>query len=292
MNLIKFMFDWYTLAIIALFSYGIQNFLYKVSAERKCNSAWTTFSFMITVAVLSTALFFIFQEKVTKLYLLLPLSLVNAIGFLITTIAKIEALKNISANIAFPIIRMSAVLVVIFSVIYFKDSLSPAQIIGIILAILVIYILTTQNHKEKEDQKNFKLGIILAFIALLFSALTTIAVKFAAITVSILGFIAISYIFNSFFSLGLRKKLQTEKENPNQKNALIIGFFIGLFNFIGFYIILKALTIGPLSIVASINSLSFVIAIILSVLIYKEKMTSKRIIGVLLAILAVILMKV
>ena len=51
--------DWFLLSIGAVFCMGFQRFLYKVSAERGCNTAWTTFYFMATVAVLSTIFFFI-----------------------------------------------------------------------------------------------------------------------------------------------------------------------------------------------------------------------------------------
>ena len=56
--------NWYALAIIALFLMGTQSFLYKVSAERNCNTAWTTFSFMATVALLSSVLFLLRGDPV------------------------------------------------------------------------------------------------------------------------------------------------------------------------------------------------------------------------------------
>lgn len=67
--------QWYTFAIIALFLIGIQRFLYKVSAERRCNSAWTSFSFMGTVAFSSTVLFFALDETVPNIGFLLFVAL-------------------------------------------------------------------------------------------------------------------------------------------------------------------------------------------------------------------------
>ena len=291
------MMSWYTFAIIALFCYGIQNFLYKVSAELKCNTAWTAVSFTGTVALLSGILFIALKESVTDIYFLLFISFLNATTFLTSTIAKIEALKHIDTSVVYPIARLNTVLVVIFSIIYFKDRFSLAQAIGIILAIVVILILTMKDKKDKEEKvaaKKFGLGIgiILTSIALVFGAASMIVCKFAAITVNTLGYISVSYLYNIFFSLGLRKRLQTDRENPKHKNALILGIFIGVFNFAGFYILLKAFSTGPLSIIASISSLSFVIVIALSVLIYREKLTLWRIIGILLAILAVVLLRI
>ena len=58
---------WYGFAVLALLLLGAQRFLYKVSAERKCNTAWTTLSFMATVAVLSTILVFVLKEPVSNM---------------------------------------------------------------------------------------------------------------------------------------------------------------------------------------------------------------------------------
>jgi len=149
---------------------------------------------------------------------------------------------------------------------------------------------TTEKKREIIPEKNFKLGITLALVAFIFSALTTIVVKFAALTTNKLGFIAVSYIYNTIFAFTLRKKLQTKRASPKHKNAIIIGFLIGLFNFVGFYAVLNAHSLGPLSLVAPTIGLSFVIAIILSAIIYKEKLTMRRITGILLAIVAAILL--
>jgi uncharacterized membrane protein len=106
-----------------------------------------------------------------------------------------------------------------------------------------------------------------------------------------MAFIAISYMASTLFAFGLRNKLQTEEANENPKDALIIGFFMGVINFAGYYSFLKALSTGPLSIIASITGMHFVIAIILSALIYKEKLTASRILGVSLTIVSIILLR-
>lgn len=283
--------NWYGLALIALLCYGIVYFLYKVSAEKKCNSAWTTFSSMITVLILSSILFFTFRSPITNLYFLLFIALLNAVFYLATTMTQMEALKHISTSIVYPVVRLSIVIAVIFSIIYFKDKLSIYQIAGIILAIVAIQILTKQNREERPKHKNFKLGIILTLIAFLTAAATTIVTKFASISVNQMAFIMVSYTYSAIFSFSLRKKMQTEKENPRHTNAIIIGFFIGLLNFIGFYAVLKTYATGPLSLAAPLIGLSFVIAILLSTWIYKEKLTPMRIIGIMLTIISIILLR-
>ena len=285
------MASWYGFAILALFFMGIQRFLYKVSAERRCNTAWTTFSFMGTVAILSSILFIVLKGSITDIQFLLFIGFLNSIAFLIATITHIEALKNIPTSVAYPIIRLNAIIVVIFSILYFRDRLSFYQVIGIILAMAVIVILTRQFDDKNSPYRNVKRGFIFVFVSLLSGSIASISSKFAAVHVNKLAFIAVSYIVGTLFSLGLRKRLQTEEANTNHKEAIIIGLVMGLFNLAGFYSFLKALSIGPLSIIASIIGMHFVIAIILSVLIYKEELTPLRILGISLSILSIILLR-
>jgi drug/metabolite transporter (DMT)-like permease len=283
--------SWYTFAVIALFLMGTQRFLYKVSAERRCNTAWTTFSFMATVAILSSILFLVFEETITNLRFLCLIALINSAAFLLATVTHIEALKNIPASVAYPIIRLSAVFVVIFSILFFKDRLSFYQIIGIVLAMVVIVLLTRDFGDDTTSYGRRKRGFMCIFVALIAGAAAIISSKFAAMYTNKMAFIAISYLASTFFALGLRKRLQTEEANENPKDALLIGLVMGTINFAGYYSYLKALSTGPLSIITSITGMHFIIAIILSGLIYKEKLTPSRILGISLTVVSIILLK-
>jgi drug/metabolite transporter (DMT)-like permease len=283
--------NWYTQAIIALILMGTQRFLYKVSAERNCNTAWTTFSFMATVALLSSVLFFFRSEPVPNIAYTLIIGILNSCAFLVATMTHIEALKRLPSSVVYSIIRLNVVVVVLFSIFYFQDRPTISQIAGIMLAVAVILILTRQPEAEEPSAGQTKRGLVLVFVSLFCGSIASISSKFAAMYANPLAFMAISYLISTLFSIGLRNKLQHEPVHTNYKEALTIGFSMGLINFAGYYTFLRALSIGPLSIVIAIIGLHFVIAILLSVLIYNEKLTSSRIAGISLTILSVILLR-
>jgi drug/metabolite transporter (DMT)-like permease len=283
--------NWYTQAIIALILMGTQRFLYKVSAERNCNTAWTTFSFMATVALLSSVLFFFRSEPVPNIAFTFIVGILNSSAFLVATMTHIEALKRLPSSVVYSIIRLNVVVVVLFSIFYFQDHPTFNQIAGIMLAVTVILILTRQPEAEEPSAGQTKPGLVLVFISLFCGSIASISSKFAAMHANLLAFMAISYLFSTLFSIGMRNKLQSEPVHTNNKEALAIGFLMGLINFAGYYTFLKALSMGPLSIVIAIISLHFVIAILLSLLIYKEKLTPSRIAGISLTILSVILLR-
>jgi drug/metabolite transporter (DMT)-like permease len=281
--------NWFLLTLIALLLFGIQRFLYKVSAERNCNTAWTTFAFMGTVTILSTLSFFALGQSINNLRFLLLISLINSLSFVSGTIATIEALKYISTSVAYPLIRLNTGIVVIFSIWYFGDRLSIFQITGIIIAIVVILLLTGLDDGSRVPTKDPKRAMLLVTVALFSGAIAAISSKFAALEVNLLAFMAISYALSMIVSLCLRKKLGSVGSNHNE--ALIIGFLIGLVNFGGFYSLLRALTLGPLSIIIPVTGMYFVISIILAILFYREKLSALRILAIVLTAFAIILMK-
>ncbi|MDD2321062.1 MAG: EamA family transporter, partial [Geobacteraceae bacterium] len=135
------MTGWFPFALVALLLMGTQRFFYKVAAERSCNTALTTLSFMATVTVISAVLFLVRDASVPDLTFLLLVGLANSLAFLIATVTHIEALKKLPARIAYPLIRLDAVLVVVVSFLFFHEQASARQYLGIVLALAAVFLL-------------------------------------------------------------------------------------------------------------------------------------------------------
>jgi len=283
--------NWFPLTVICLFLYGIQRFLYKVSAERNCNTAWTTLSFMGTVAFLSTSLWLTSDETLKNLSWLLILSLINSLTFFVDTIVTIEALRYLPTNVVYPLARMSAVLVVIFSLLYFHDQLNAYQVTGVIMAIGVILTLTRFTDQERRENRNLRKGLLLIGLAVLTGAVAAVSSKFAALYTNQMAFIALTYTLSMMFSLGLRKPFEKEGASPRYGEALLIGFFIGLVNFGAFFALLQAMARGPLSIIIPVVGMNFVVANILAAVFYREKLTWVKGLGILMTVISLALMK-
>ncbi|MBN2126718.1 MAG: EamA family transporter [Deltaproteobacteria bacterium] len=282
---------WYPYAVTALLLMGTQRFLYKVSAERKCNSAWTTFSFMGTVSVLSSLFFFFGGGPVSEVLFLVGIALLNSLSFLAATLTHMEALKHLPSSIAYPLIRLNGVVVVVFSFLFFRDRISLIQGIGILLAMAVIVILTGAFEEGEQAHGNRRRGLLLASISVLAGAVASISSKFAAMYTDKLAYIAVSYIAATLCSFAIRNRMQTGEANRNHRDALVIGGVMGVINFGGYFAFLKALSIGPLSLIVSITGMHFVIAVVLAMLIYRERLTPMRILGIVLTGVSLILMR-
>jgi drug/metabolite transporter (DMT)-like permease len=283
--------NWYVLSIAALVLMGVQRFLYKVSAERECDTAWTTFSFMATVTVLSVVFFLSRRETLTDARMLLLTAGINSASFVLGTITHIEALKHLPSGVAYPIIRLNMVVVVLFSVLFLHDRVSLHQVLGILLAIVVIVILTRDAEERKGSLGSIRKGLLLVFVSLISGSVASISSKFAAVYSNKLGFMALSYFLGTLFSAALIRTSGKERSGGSRKDAISIGLLMGLINFVGFYTFLAALSVGPLSIIVSITGLHFVIAVLLSVIVYKEKLSGTRILGMALAVASILFLR-
>lgn len=285
------MAKWYFLSIIALLLMGTQRFLYKVSAERNCPTAWTTFIFMATVTLISVIFFLIVKEPVLNRKVLWMVALWNSASFVLGAVTHIEALKHIPSSVVYPMIRLNIAPVILFSVFYFDDRLSSCQISGMILAAAAILLLAHDAKEKKGTYGDIKKGLILAFLSLLFGAMASISSKFAALYANKLGFMALSYFLGSFFALGLAQWMKTEGRAKHLKDAVVVGILMGFANFAGFYAFLAALALGPLSLVITVTGMHFTIAVVLSVIVYKERMTIRRASAVVLTMVSVIFLR-
>jgi len=285
------MTEWYGFSIAALVLLGMQRFLYKVSAEKKCSTARTTFSFMATVTVLSAIFFVVLRESFSGVRMLVMMALLNSASFVLGTVTHIEALKHIPSGVVYPILRLNMVVIVVFGIFVLGDHVSLHQIVGILLAIAVIFILTKDAGRSNESMGSVRRGLFLVFVSLMCGSVASISSKFAALYSSKLGFMALSYFLGTLFSAGLVRKSGKEDTGKKHKEAIIIGVLMGLINFAGFYAFLAALAAGPLSIVVSVTGMHFVIAVILSVIVYKEKLGTMRILGIALTIASVLLLR-
>jgi drug/metabolite transporter (DMT)-like permease len=286
------MTDWYFFSIAALVLLGAQRFLYKVAAERNCSSALTTAVFMGTVTLLSAAAFLASGESAGEISTLVVLALVNSASFALATVAHMEALKHLPATVTFPITRLSILVVIFFSIVYFGERPQPLQMAGMLLGLSVVFVFAGEAGDKSGHRGNPRTGFLFAAACVLCGAVASISSKFAAVSTSKAGFMALSYLLGTLFALALERKNRGGK-SPGVKSgeAVWIGLCMGLLNFFGFYAFLTALESGPLSVIALITGMHFVIAVALSVLLYRERMTPRRILGIGLTLLAVVFLQ-
>jgi len=118
--------------------------------------------------------------------------------------------------------------------------------------------------------------------------------KLASVNVDRNTYILLSYSIVALISLfGYLRLTDIEVKSSTFKRPGIfaIGSIIGVLNFAGYGLVLKAFAAGSMSLVQPIFTLSILIPIFLSALLYKERLTFIRIISIGLSLAAVLLIK-
>ncbi|WP_291319054.1 DMT family transporter [Desulfonatronospira sp.] len=282
---------WYAYSLSALVLLGGQRFLYKVAAARNCSTFMTTFVFMATVALLAGAVTLIRQPEINAPGFLIFISLANSLTFASATLCHIQALKHVPAAVAYPLIRMNIVLVVLFAVFFLQESLALQQVLGLMFSLATVWILGRDRSSDFQNGLRGR-GLLLVFLAMLAGGLSAITCKFAADHTDIWAFITLSYIFSPLFTLALSPRMFAGTQDQGQgRLALGIGLVMGLLNLAGFYLFLKALALGPLSIVAVVNGMHFLVPVLLAVIFFKERLDASRLLGLGMALAALWLLR-
>lgn len=207
-------------------------------------------------------------------------------------IAEVTAKSGISvAQVAN---RMAVVIPISIAILCYGDNLSLAKMIGIALAIASVYLV---SHKEAEGKPAQKLWWLFPLIIFVCSGIIDSTINYAQRNLlSENDFDAfLSTIFATAFVFGSMALIYqlTVKKEKFQLQAIPAGIILGTINFATMYFIVMALNSNILepSVLFPINNLSVLtISTLVSVLVYKEKLSSKNWIGIALSILAILIL--
>lgn len=279
---------WFPYSIAATLLFGISMAFYKLPAAKNQSRYAVSFWQLFTAFVLSLIFFYNF----------LPLTSFSAImfgslwGFLFmcTSLLQMRALKDIDTNMLYPLTTtLSLVVSVIFGISFFRDHISWLQLLGMILVVVVVFLFSYKGKKLQYSREIIIIG--LGIIAT--SAFSKIIQKFATGAVDIHIFQIYQFLSATVFSLLLYTFIHRKEFKKHIfSNSIWSGLLIGLPNFLGGYMILLALTKGPFSLVYSIHSLYIIITALIAYLVFKEKLTWKKIFLISLAVLATILIRI
>lgn len=190
--------------------------------------------------------------------------------------------------------RMSVVVPICIAILFYGDGISISKVIGIILAIAAVYLV---SHKESEGKTPDKFWWLFPLIIFVCSGIIDSSINYAQRNLlNDTNFDAfLSTIFTTAFLFGsivLLYQLIVKKEKFQTK-AVPAGIILGVINFGTMYFIILALNSNVLepSVLFPINNLSILtLSTIVSVIVFKEKLSSKNWIGIALSLLAILIL--
>lgn len=280
--------SWFLNAIVAMVAFGGMQALFKVHAAKGYNkSLYSALGFTVA-SILS---FIFFKDDISFDIHTMLFGLLWGIGNALYVLLTMTILKRLDTSESFPITSLAShVLVVIIGILFFNDILSAVQIVALIGTFLLIGF---YNHTNRHITLNNGL-IPLATGIILLSTFIKFIQKSGSIS-SVTG----DYIFwQLFFAtiasvvILLLTKNNRSVERKIDGKLILWSALVGTLTFVGTIAMVKALSVGPFSLVYTINSFYILVSSIVAWKLFGEKLTRQKVLFILLAIVVLVLIKV
>ncbi len=283
---------WLIFSLTATLFYGTLNFLYKVSAEKKLPTQAVVLVSAFTVVISAAVVLALRGNGVLFFRQALPYAAVNGTLFAFGALSKFRALKLAPASIVFPANKSNVLFVIIIGIVFFKEMPTLRQWAGVLFAVLVLGLISWEQIRG--TRVNELRGIGFAVLSALCTSFSMTAGKLASTNTNRLTYILLSYSIVTVISyvLYLTRIPKDKRQGTFSKPAIFItGGTIGILNFAGYNLVLKAFAAGSMALVQPIFALSILIPIFLSAIFYKERLTVIRIISIGLSLISIIFIK-
>ncbi len=193
-----------------------------------------------------------------------------------------KALQIGDINKVVPIDKSSTVLAMIMAFIFLKEDITLLKVICMFF-IGTGTLMMIENKTPSIGCSSKSNYLPFAFMSAIFAALTSILGKIGIENIdSNLGTAIRTFVvlIMAWLMVGITKKGSEIKKIS--KNELAFICFSGLATGCSWLCYYKALQIGPASVVVPIDKLSIIITVVFSYLVFKEKLTAKSLLGLVL----------
>lgn len=275
---------WLIYALISSFFAGITSIFAKCGIN-KTDSTVATALRTIVVCIFSWLLVTNITYIETKTLVFLILSGLSTGA---SWLCYFKALQLGDINKVVPIDKSSIVLTIVLASMFLNEGISLIKLLSIILIGLGTLLMI--DKKDNSNPSNNKEWLIYACLSALFASLTSIFGKVGITNIdsnygsAIRTTVVLIMSWVMVLISGKSSKLKVDK-----KEIIFIvlsGFATGI-SWLAYY---KALQVGPLSIIAPIDKLSILVTIIFSYFVFKEKLSFKALVGLLLIIIGTLLL--
>ena len=217
-----------------------------------------------------------------------------ALAFLFIAVFNVMAItaQRNGISVASVASKMSVIIPVVFGIYVYNEGVGFQKIIGIILALVAVY-LTSVRPKTVS---NLNKGLIFPILLFFGSGIIDTSIKYIETTyVSDNGipiFSATIFAFSFIIGSCILIYRFIKKPEKFQIKTLIAGGVLGIANYFSMYYLLKALNHESLesSTIFTVNNVAIVmVSTLLGLLLFKESISKRNWIGIALAIVSIVL---
>lgn len=288
---------WFISALAGAVLAGVSNFFFKVAASRGYNAEVFTLYGGLVSAVLVGIVAWISHDSIFQFNLFILIMLIAGMIASAGGIMKVYALRHIDSTIYFPLFKLLApALAIIFGVVWFAESFSRTEWIGLLLGLLIPLLLITKA--ENGRQNNLKAGLVLISLTALTSSLAAALNKLvidSGISVLVgLFYASVGVFVGTVFTIIIKRGLWSTYQHIKQDSELKLIFYASLRALLicasmGFVLYAYSQG-GTLAIVQTIHSMYILIPIVLSIIFYNEHWNLQKAVAIVLSVLSLVLL--
>ena len=216
------------------------------------------------------------------------------LGFLFIAIFNVMALttQRNGLSVASVASKMSVIIPVIFGIYVYKEGVGAQKIIGIVLALVAVYLTSIKSKSSVNSNK----GLILPILLFLGSGIIDTSIKYLETTYvaknGIPIFSATIFFFAGIIGIGILIHRAITKSIKIQVKNIVGGIALGIVNYYSIYFLLKALQFEGIesSTIFTVNNVAIVmLSTLIGLVLFREKIYTKNWIGIAIAIISIVL---
>lgn len=187
--------------------------------------------------------------------------------------------------------RISLVIPIACSYWVFNETIPILRWLGIVIGFIAMFFILNKAQRSREKNAVFLLLVFLGY------GIIDVLFKMVALQKSIPYTTALFYIFCGSFMVAAAITLFSFIKNKIviTTGTFFYGLLLGLFNFLNIYFYLKAhqyFSENPTTVFATMNFGVILLGTLAGAIYFKEKLSSKNILGLIMAVIAILLVVV
>lgn len=195
--------------------------------------------------------------------------LVTSLAISLYFIALRRAYHFAPVALVYPLARSSPILIALWAWMFFAEALSPAETLSIGISVAGLWILAASS-KRGDARHALPWAATAALATSVYSLSDKIAVSYLPGLAESLGFVTLAYAA-AFVALSVLQRRDTRRwippVRPSWGQVIMGGLFIGT----AYALVVRAMLFLPASHVVSFTNAGIVLAVILSITLYRER---------------------
>jgi multidrug transporter EmrE-like cation transporter len=215
------------------------------------------------------------------------------IGILFITMFYLIGLSTQKAGITITSIstKMSVIFPMLFSIIYYQENIYAIKIVGMILALVSIFLSTIQDKTDGTPTKSLLFPLVLFFGMGIVDSTVKFNQEEYLLNTGVIESTTVIFAVSAIIGLFIQFTFNIKKIKKLKISTIILGVILGLSNFGSLYFLILALNSNFLdsSVIFAVNNTAIIlISVLIGRFFFEEKLSKLNWLGVAISIIAIL----